>query len=424
MAVAATERKHQVLQGSVKAALASACGLLGVAGQPAEATEVRTAVLGYSEQDRVQAFEAIIDATHEFGGGKIGNLHVVYDALSGASPNGAVPSQALQSFTRPSGNGVYTAAPGETPLDDTFWDTRMAVSGSLTFPLDRVTGLTAGLYGSGEHDYSSLGANLALTRDFNRRNTTVSLRAGYFDDAINPEGGRPAPFGVMLDQALSLRLDGDGSKQTLDLGAGLTQVIDRRTLVGLNYTFSQVDGYQTDPYKLVSVVDGISGDPLEQLYESRPDARAKHALLAKLVRQIGDHNLHLSYRFFTDDWGVRSQTVDLRFRWNAGPALYVQPRLRYYHQGEADFYRRYLLEGEALPQHASADYRLGALDDYTPGLEVGITRNNGHLITVRAEYFLQTGESHPAGVVGQLADQDLFPTVKALMVQVGYAVGL
>ena len=173
----ATDRKDRVIKGSVRPFI-SACGLLGIGGQPAEATEVRTAALGYAEKDRVQAFETIVDVTNEFTGGRIGNFHFVFDALTGASPNGGVPSSRLQTFTRPSGQETYTTAPGQTPLDDTFRDTRAALSGSLTQPLDRVTNLTAGLYGSGEHDYSSLGANLALNRDFNKRNTTVSLRAG------------------------------------------------------------------------------------------------------------------------------------------------------------------------------------------------------------------------------------------------------
>ena len=67
--MAATEATAGPPKGAVRAAIAAACGLLGVGGSGAEATEVQSAVLGYSEQDRVQAFEAVVDVNHEFSGG-------------------------------------------------------------------------------------------------------------------------------------------------------------------------------------------------------------------------------------------------------------------------------------------------------------------------------------------------------------------
>ena len=38
-----------------------ACGLLGLGGSAAEATEIKAAVLGYAEPERVKVFEAIVD---------------------------------------------------------------------------------------------------------------------------------------------------------------------------------------------------------------------------------------------------------------------------------------------------------------------------------------------------------------------------
>lgn len=407
--------------GNLRTALVSACGLLGISGAAARATEVSTAVLGYTEPDRVTALEAIANLEHAFANGRSARLRLVYDALTGASANGAVPAAAAQTFTRPSGEGAYTAAPGTTPLDDTFRDTRIALSGGGTTPLGRLASLAAGLYVSTEHDYTSLGANGTLTRDFNKRNTTLALRAAYFDDTISPEGGRPVPFAPMAPAgAAQPRLAGDGSKRTLDLGVGVTQVIDERTVAYAGYTFSDVDGYQTDPYKVVSRVDGITGDPVAQLFENRPDARTKHVFYSRLVRAIGRDNLQLSYRYMDDDWGIGSHTVEARWRWNLSGGKYLQPHLRWYTQGAADFYRRYLVDGEATPAHVSADYRLGDLQTWTFGLTHGRPVGGDRELTVRAEYYTQTGESHPADAVGALRGYDLFPTVDAFIVQVGF----
>ncbi len=43
---------------------------------------------------------------------------------------------------------------------------------------------------------------------------------------------------------------------------------------------------------------------------------------------------------------------------------------------------------------------------------------------MRAEYYWQVGESHPAGAPGALAEFDLFPTLDAMILQVAYSLGL
>ncbi len=69
----------------------------------------------------------------------------------------------------------------------------------------------------------------------------------------------------MLDVGdLSNRL-GDDSKDVLDLVLGVTQVINRNLLVQLNYSFSSADGYLNDPYKIVSLVDPVTGDPVARI---------------------------------------------------------------------------------------------------------------------------------------------------------------
>jgi hypothetical protein len=287
-----------------------------------------------------------------------------------------------------------------------------------------MTRATAGLYGSTEHDYGSLGANASLERDLNRRNTTLSAGVSFSHDTINPEGGRPAPLASMAPVGVAPpRLDGDGQKDVLDLIVGLTQVVDRATLVQVNYSLSRVQGYQTDPYKLVSVVDPVSGDPVDQLFESRPDTRLKHILYGRVKRHLGFSVLDLSYRYMNDDWDITSHTVDLHWRWELGLLRYVQPHLRWYHQAAAGFYRRWLEDGTTPPEHVTADYRLGAMDAYTVGLRYGQSVGPGQNVVARVEYYWQTGESHPPGAPGALADLDLFPTVDAWIVNLGYSIG-
>lgn len=411
--------------GKLRAGLSAACTLLGISALPAQATEFAAAALYYQEPNRVSAFETVLEGRHDLGGGRLGSFKLVLDALTGPSANGATPASQVQTFTRPSGSGRYTVAPGDTPLDDTFHDSRAAVSADLSLPWGRLSKVGFGARYSGEHDYTSLGGSLSFSHDLDRRNTTLSAALNYARDSINPEGGRPLPLAAMAaPHEAQPRLADNGAKDVTDVVLGVTQVIDRATLAQVNYSYGQASGYQTDPYKLLSVVDGSNGEPDHYVFESRPESRTRQALFGQVKRHLGGSVLDTSYRYYFDDWGVRSHTVDLRWRLPASSTWFLQPHLRYYHQGAADFYRRYLVVGETLPDAATADYRLGQFDAYTVGLEYGRNVGNQHQFTVRAEYYWQQGDNHPAGAPGALAQQDLFPTLDAMILQIGYSLDL
>jgi hypothetical protein len=432
--VAATDGKSAGGLGphALRAGIAAACTLVGIQAAPAQPVAVDSALLMYKEPSRVGVLEALLEARSEFSGGRSGTLKLVFDALSGASANGATPAARPQTFTGPSGSSSYTTPAGETPLDNTFKDTRVALSGNMTVPLDRLTNAGAGVDISVERDYTSLGGNASLSHDFFKRNTTLSASVSLSHDTVNPMGGRPVPFDVMPPPSEGHGEDdeGDGNrpgtlgsapKNVFDFIAGATQIIDRRTLMQVNFTYGHISGYQTDPYKLLSVIDPATGDPTTYLYERRPDTRTRQAMFGMIKHHFGRAVLDLSYRYYWDTWRVRSHTGELRMRWGIGDGGYLQPHLRYYQQTAADFYRRYLVNGDTLPDYASADYRLGEFNAKTVGLEYGHPLANGHAMTLRGEYYWQTGKGNPPDVPVGLRGLDLMPTVDAVILQVGYS---
>ena len=197
------------------------------------------------------------------------------------------------------------------------------------------------------------------------------------------------------------KLGGSDSKDVLDLLLGFTQVLNRTTVLRVNYSYSDSSGYLNDPYKILSVVDPLTGDTLTRapvgqgpdgvyLFESRPDSRAKHSLYAEVKHAFGKPVLHFAYRFMTDDWGIDSHTGEVRLRWPLGDG-YIEPQLRYYTQSAADFYRASLVSGAALPRYASADFRLGDFDATTVGMKYGHGTASGNEWSIRAEYYQQNG---------------------------------
>jgi hypothetical protein len=429
----------------VAVSLATAtCALLGTSAHtPVNAQEERdwefnTALLYYGESDnRVEDISLNVLAQRNFVDDRILTLGLTVDSLTGATPIGAMPFNGPQTFTTPSGLQVLTRPANEIPLDDTFLDTRYAVSASWQQPFGRMNTFSAGLTASGEYDYFHIGANVKLSHDFNNRNSTVSLALAAASDELDPEGGAPTPMSAMLDMGdLSNRI-GEVDKDVFDIVVGLTQIVNRNLLLQVNYSFSDASGYLNDPYKIVSLVDSVSGDPLpriptpgvggpshQYLFESRPDGRTKHSLYAQTKYYMDGKVLDASYRFMADDWDIDSHTVDLRYRWPLNDRTYLEPHVRYYTQSHAEFYLPSIDGGAALPSHASADYRLGEFEAITVGLKYGWETASGSEWSARLEFYTADGSIPGNLLIGNQAGREIYPDLDAVIAQLSYRFGL
>ncbi|EAT10997.1 DUF3570 domain-containing protein [Bermanella marisrubri] len=396
---------------NIQTALKTATGCLLGATSLAQASpgiagwDTDVAILIYNEQDRVSAIEPAISIKKEFDDESAVGFKLVLDSLTGASHNGAAQSDEIQTFSRPSGNGSYTTGVGEVPLDDTFRDTRINFSANYLQPINRLNRLMWTANVSNEYDFFSLGGSGTWLTDLNQRNTTLSLGLSFESNQIKPVGGTPVALTDMRSNSMTQLRDGDSETRTMaEVLFGVTQVIDRYTLAQVNLGFSQSDGYHNDPYKIVSVLDsngdliatnGLNG---RYIYENRPDARSKQTLFARVKRDISGDVLDVSYRILNDDWGITSHTFDVRYRFNMTSANYWEPHVRYYQQGEADFYRYSLSENEALPAEVSADYRLADMTATTVGLKYGFTTPGGNQNSIRAELYQQSGDNDASSV--------------------------
>jgi len=423
---------------NIKAALTLATtalfGGVAQADTPEEDSwEFDTAFLLYSEVDRVSAGEAILNAKKTFSDEEVLNLKLTIDALTGASANGAVAQPNVQTFTRPSGNGQYDVVAGDTPLDDTFHDTRVQLNAQWTQPIATDYSASAGVHISKEYDYLSIGINGNLGIDFNQKNTTFSIGASYFQDTFTPEGGIPKPFASMLigdssspswdDDFAQTRIGTEDDKTTTDMLLGFTQVINRRMIIQFNYSYSMVDGYLTDPFKILSIVNN-EGLAQDYVYEQRPDQRIKQSAYVQSMYHFDTTVLDISYRYMWDDWDIESHTIDSRFRIPLDGGSYIQPHFRYYQQSAADFYAPYLMQSKfelQRPEFASADYRIGEMTAYTLGLKYGMTVNNGHELSFRLEYYHQAPSDAGFEAPSVLTNEDLYPAIDAIIAQVTYS---
>ena len=116
------------------------------------------------------------------------------------------------------------------------------------------------------------------------------------------------------------------------------------------------DGYLDDPYRIRDV---------------RPDSRQQLAFTARsryfLVAMKAA--LHVDYRFYNDDWGVQSHTLEFSWHQSLSNAFRVSPRIRYYSQSQADFYVE--ADSGSRQGEQSSDFRLSPYGAIAYGLGLG-----------------------------------------------------
>ncbi len=412
------------------------CTLLQVTAAQASDSEwdIDTAFLYYSEGDgRVQAAEPAIYAGRDLGDDERIDLRLVVDVLTGATPTGAHASSVAQTFTTPSGNSSYVVQPGETPLEDSFKDTRVATGVDWTLPVNSSSRVKLGLNASVEYDYLSVGVSGSFMQDLNNKNTTLTAGIAFNNDTYTPEGGIPIAFSPMRTPGDTNRASADDTKTVTDFLIGVTQVVNRHALFEVNYSYGITDGYLNDPFKIITVVDPVTGLPdnsvlaavdatnLPYVYEKRPDSRQRNSLFFRTAYHLTEDVIHLSYRYFWDDWGITSNTFDMKYRYELGNS-YLQPHVRYYMQDAADFYRHNLVQGtdvdasgNVLLQEASSDSRLSKFTTTTVGLKYGYALSKSSEISVRGEMMSQVFDDSgvPAG--------EETPELDAIIFNVGYS---
>jgi Protein of unknown function (DUF3570) len=272
------------------------------------------------------------------------------DMVSGASP--IIVSNATGKPVQ-----IYTGA--------SITDTRKASDISLTRKYGALNENTVSVSAatSNEEDYDSNAFGLNATFDFNERNTTLAFGIGSRRDRVMS----------VTDNTLN------AARNAKEFLVGVTQLIDRRTLVQTNLTVTKLTGYLDDPYKRTFSFfrDGLS-PPLSPVILSRdlrPDSRTQIAWLTRGKRALPNLGAVVSaeYRYYSDTWKIRSHTIAGAWLQTVNDTLQIEAGLRYYSQTAANFYRPEITQRPGTPnasRYTSSDQRLAAFGSIEPSVKV------------------------------------------------------
>lgn len=388
---------------------------------------VDAAVLVYQEDGgRVRAIEPVFGVTYNFEDESSLSLKFTADVLTGASPYGATPWQDTQTLFNPPSTGASGAVveisttdvpPDVLPIAIGFNDKRYAVDASYKTPWGdgNTVGINLGI--SKETDYKSFYGGVNFSHEFNQKNTTLSVSANVEYDISSPRGGHPVPLSI--SDGISFILD-DETKTVIGGLIGISQVMNRRWLAQLNYNISTSTGYQTDPYRVISVVDPVTGGPVRYLNEARPSSRLRQSVYFGNKIAVGSTVTDISARAYHDDWGINSVTLNLATKIPVTNRFYVKPGVRYYAQSQADFFNDFLIDGQALPQFTSPDARLDKFSALTGSLMAGYKTSRTGEIYARISRYEPSGKTNTANAPGYLSGRDLFSGTASTSMVIGY----
>ncbi len=256
-------------------------------------------------------------------------IQLLYEEMSGASPWYVVAGTSGELLQ------VMSGATIEEERTDLTLD--------LDYYLD--TGKDTFSWGySEENDYFSTHFGIGAERNFNDKNTTISLSGAFSYDWIDP-----------TDADLFTTRQSHGEKWSLDLFGGLSQVLTRSTIGQITVNYKHSEGFLDDPYKQVASLDPIA----PRFADVRPDMKDQFSLLLRVRQHIEPLNasMHLDYQFYRDSFEVTSHTLDLAWHQSVMDWLTLTPSFRYYSQSKAEFYEPILNIGP-VPKEHSSDFRL------------------------------------------------------------------
>jgi hypothetical protein len=238
-----------------------------------------------------------------------------------------------------------------------------------------------------EDDYESRFGNIGGRWDFNQKLTTLNVGLSYTNSDTNATIDHDASPYIIKDEAYDpieviKELDGKtvitGNRQDWSTSLGVTQVLNKNALMEANLGYTRSTGYMANPYKAVSIAFinpqqqdlcpvGLKCGELQSLLEQRPDERNQWTGNLRYVQHIDyfDAAAHLSYRIFSDDWGITSHTFEADWAQPLGHGWTVTPRIRYYSQDAADFYTPYLVSQQGATSNIVDPVRGQAYTDFS-----------------------------------------------------------
>lgn len=186
----------------------------------------------------------------------------------------------------------------------------------------------AGLYYSTEYDYQSLGGNLSFSKKTNLNGELAGKFQTYIDHI--------SPIYPVELRTIGTASDPNKKRNTFSGSLSWSQVVNKSLQLMLEGEVVYQKGYLGLPFHRVYF--GDNSVHIEQL----PSTRLKIPVGVRANYFLGDRIIVRAwYRYYTDDWNIRSNTMQLETSLKITPFFSITPYFRFYQQTAADYFAAY-----------------------------------------------------------------------------------
>lgn len=349
--------------------------------------------LHYQENDnRVSVSAPSLMINKDFGTDFTLNASFVTDAVSGASPGyyAADTVSSASATTVDSASGASAYSRGKHISADrvkygniAFEEQRAAGSAMLTSRFANRDELTIGGDFSNEHDFESISSSAEYMHWLTpAKNQSLSLGASFQSNEI---------IARCVDEVNCDASSGASQeKQATAVNAQISfmQNINPTSYIKVALFYIADDGYLTDPY--LNVVRNNNGVTADVVGEKRPEKRRGYGGTVRYANALTDNlTLQVGYRYYQDDWEVRSHTTDTDLYYDLSSAWRFNLGLRGYTQSAASFYdsRSTYFTDE---KYATSDYRMSAFNAITYKVDIRYAFNKAFSVNLGGNYYDQT----------------------------------
>jgi len=238
-------------------------------------------------------------------------------------------------------------------------DERRQKSGTLEYLHDKTT-YTASYMSSVERDYISETASFSLSQSMFGDLTTVTLGFARTNNTVGDNGGTSnKPDITWVGHALTRAYSG-----------GVSQIITKNFIAGVNLQVITDAGYLANPYREIRYLDPTKQIGYTLANQVYPDTHTSTAVQVQAKYYLPYRAAVTGlYRYYSDTWGVVGNTYELDYTHPIRDKWIFEGRVRYYKQSAASFYSD--LFPFAFSQNFTArDQNLAALDNTTIGAKV------------------------------------------------------
>jgi len=233
------------------------------------------------------------------------------------------------------------------------------------------TGLTAGLNTglSVESDYTSLPVGLSVSHRTHDGNRELQLSAQYFYDdlrwgRIDDDYYRPVSLVYPVELRYKEWFD-TYTRHSLNINLAWFQVVNTRMNIAFTPGLIYQSGLLCTPFHRVYFQESIF-----PWVERLPDKRWKIPLgLQANIFATRRVMLRSYYRYYWDNFGIRSHTLSLEVPVKLSPQWTVAPHVRLYRQSASSYFKPYKEHTKTEPYYTS-DYDLSAFSSIKTGVTV------------------------------------------------------